>query len=247
MDGVSRPRSEIPIKDVNPPRVRNRRGVRNHRPGEVRADARPNPPPRSRRHGAGASGVRVARPPASVDHGCDGRQAADRRRHGLGVRGRQRRDLQPRGHPGRALGGPLRHRLRHRVGVPAGAARRLGGAARAARDVRARDGAHRRARRGGPRPDRHQAAVLGASRGRDAVRQELRAFDVEDQPMVEAFPPGHVWTPGIGQTSRTARWSVSPTRCRSRSARRGSRRTSSGPRRTSGTSATCSRTRSAAT
>ena len=27
---------------------------------------------------------------------------------------------------------------------------------------------------------------------------ELRAFDVEDQPMVEAFPPGHVWTPGIG-------------------------------------------------
>jgi asparagine synthase (glutamine-hydrolysing) len=25
---------------------------------------------------------------------------------------------------------------------------------------------------------------------------ELRAFDVEDQPMVEAFPPGYVWTPG---------------------------------------------------
>src|SRR4051794_30121648 len=27
---------------------------------------------------------------------------------------------------------------------------------------------------------------------------ELRAFDVEDQPMVEAFPPGYVWTPGLG-------------------------------------------------
>src|SRR4051812_47541305 len=26
---------------------------------------------------------------------------------------------------------------------------------------------------------------------------ELRAFDPEDQPLVEAFPPGHVWTPGI--------------------------------------------------
>ncbi len=26
---------------------------------------------------------------------------------------------------------------------------------------------------------------------------ELRAFDDEDQPFVEAFPPGHVWTPGL--------------------------------------------------
>src|SRR3954451_20006532 len=29
---------------------------------------------------------------------------------------------------------------------------------------------------------------------------ELRAFDPEDQPMVEAFPPGYVWTPGLPGT-----------------------------------------------
>ena len=29
---------------------------------------------------------------------------------------------------------------------------------------------------------------------------ELRAFDPEDQPMVEAFPPGYVWTPGLPDT-----------------------------------------------
>jgi asparagine synthase (glutamine-hydrolysing) len=29
---------------------------------------------------------------------------------------------------------------------------------------------------------------------------ELRAFDPEDQPMVEAFPPGFVWTPGLPDT-----------------------------------------------
>ena len=29
---------------------------------------------------------------------------------------------------------------------------------------------------------------------------ELRAFDLEDQPSVEAFPPGYVWTPGLPGT-----------------------------------------------
>src|ERR1700712_813700 len=29
---------------------------------------------------------------------------------------------------------------------------------------------------------------------------ELRAFDAADQPMVEAFPPGYVWTPGLPDT-----------------------------------------------
>ena len=29
---------------------------------------------------------------------------------------------------------------------------------------------------------------------------ELRAFDEEDQPMVEAFPPGYAWTPGLPDT-----------------------------------------------
>ena len=29
---------------------------------------------------------------------------------------------------------------------------------------------------------------------------ELRAFDVEDQPHVESFPPGYVWTPGLPGT-----------------------------------------------
>ncbi|MDD7921404.1 asparagine synthetase B, partial [Actinomycetospora callitridis] len=33
--------------------------------------------------------------------------------------------------------------------------------------------------------------------GTTIFASELRAFDPEDQPYVEAFPPGHVWTPGI--------------------------------------------------
>ena len=76
---------------------------------------------------------------------------------------------------------------------------------------------------------------------------ELRAFDPEDQPFVEAFPPGHVtWgSPARRRRGRDGRGS--PTRCRSRSARRGWPRTSSGPRRTSGTSVMWSRTRSAGT
>ena len=151
--------------------MRNRRELRRCGPGRRRADAGAPGPPRPGRHRLGhRERPRVARPHAPLDRRRRGRTAAALHRGAGDVARRQRRDLQPRGRPADVRRADLLHALRQRGRAAPDLRARRSCHRRAERDVRVPRGEHRRSLHRGTRPGRHQAAVLGASRGRHPVR-----------------------------------------------------------------------------